>query len=191
MKKIYFIFICCFFFTSGCGIREREQALEKKENEINQKEQQLLLLEKQLEIKEEALAQMQKSMDSTNQRSDSSNSGVINSNLVGNWAVTMRCTLTTCEGSAVGDTKNEQWEIAYQGTGVIVKASADNKLVRVYSGIFKENSLELTAQHEPEAPNTKITVKLIPKNNLELEGTREIIRADVCHIVYAMTLKKL
>ena len=191
MKKIYFIFICCVFFTSGCGIREREQALEKKENEINQKEQQLLLLEKQLEIKEEALAQMQKSMDSTNQRSDSSYSGVINTNLVGIWAVTMRCTLTTCEGSAVGDTKNEQWEIAYQGTNVIVKASADNKLVRVYAGVFNENSLELTAQHEPEAPNTKITVKLTPKNNLELEGTREIVRADVCHIVYAMTLKKI
>jgi hypothetical protein len=191
MKKIYFILFCCTLFTTGCGIREREEALEKKENEINQKEQRLLLLEKQLELKENDLAQLQRSLDSTNKRADSLDTGVINTKLVGNWTVTMRCTATTCEGSAVGDTKNEQWEFAYQGTTVIAKASADNKLVRVYSGVFKENSLELTAQHEPEAPNTKITVKLTPKNDLELDGTREIVRADVCNIVYAMTLKKI
>ncbi len=190
MKLLYFVLAICLIFNSGCGLREREDALEKRENEINQKEQRLLLLEKQLQLKQEELAQRQKSMDSTQMQMNLADSAEINPAIVGNWAVNMRCTVTTCEGSAVGDTKNENWQIAYQGTNVIVKAMADNKLVRVYSGIYADNSLQLTAQQEPEAPNTKITVKVNFKTQNELEGTREIIRADVCHIVYALTLKK-
>jgi len=190
MKFIYFLLAIYLVIGSGCGLRQREEALVKKENEINQKEQRLLLLEKQLQLKEEELVQRQKSMDSTQMQMDLADSVQVNPAVVGNWSVTMRCTVTTCEGSAVGDTKNENWQIAYQGANVIVKAMADNKLVRVYSGTFSENSLDLVAQQEPEAPNTKITVKLSFKTPTELEGTREIIRADVCHIVYALTLKK-
>ena len=190
MKLLYFVLAIVLIFNSGCGLREREDALVKRENEINQKEQRLLLLEKQLQLKEEELVQRQKSMDSTQMQMNLADSAEINPAIVGNWAVTMRCTVTTCEGSAVGDTKNENWQIVYQGTNVIVKAMADNKLVRVYSGIYNDNSLQLTAQQEPEAPNTKITVKANFKTQNELEGTREIIRADVCHIVYALTLKK-
>lgn len=191
MKIIYFIFISLLLLNTGCGLRQREEALEKRENEINQKEQRLLLLEKQLQLKEEDLLQRQKVMDSTLNQYAAADSAIVNPAIVGNWATTMRCTATTCEGSAVGDTKNEQWEIAYQGTNVIVKAKADGNLVRVYSGIYTDNSLQLTAQQEPEAPNTKITVRLTPKNEKELEGTREIVRTDVCHIVYTLTLKKL
>lgn len=190
MKFFYFLLAVSIVSSSGCGLREREEALEKRENEINQKEQRLLLLEKQLQLKDEALQQRQKSIDSTQMQMSLADSAEINPAIIGNWAVTMRCTVTTCDGSAVGDTKNELWEISYQGKNVIVKAKADNKLVRVYSGLYDENTLQLTAQHEPEAPNTKITVKLTPKTENELEGTREIIRADVCHIVYATTLKK-
>lgn len=190
MKFTYFIFgVVLFFSIYGCGLRERENAIEKRENEVNQKEQQLLLQEKQLQLKEEELAQREKYIDST-QNEVVADSFAINPKIIGNWAVSMRCTATTCEGSAVGDTKNEQWEIAFQDQNVIVKAKADNKLVRVYSGVFKENSLQLTAQHEPEAPNTKIMVKLTFKNDSELEGTREIHRDELCQIVYAMTLKK-
>lgn len=191
MKLIYFVFVASLIFCSGCGLREREAALDKRENEVNQKEQRLLLLEKQLQLKEDELAERQKSMDSTQNRFGLSDSAIVNPAITGNWDVTMKCTATTCEGSAVGDTKNERWEIAYQGTNVIVKANADGKLVRVYSGIYADNSLQLVAQHEPEAPNTRITVKLNPKTPTELEGTREIVRTDVCHIVYAVTLKKV
>lgn len=191
MKIFHFIFIVCCLLGSGCGLREREDALEKRENEINQKEQRLLLLEKKLQLKEQELALQQGGIDSSEMQYGAADSGIINRQIIGNWAVTMVCTVTTCEGSAVGDTKNEVWEIYYVDQNVIVQAKADNKLVRTYSGVFADNSLQLTAQQQPEAPNTKITVKLMPKNKLEMEGTREITRADVCHIVYALTLKKV
>lgn len=190
MKIFYFIFIGCCLLGSGCGLREREDALEKRENEINQKEQRLLLLEKELQLKAEELAQQQ-SVDSSEWHYGAKDSAVINRQLIGNWTVTMVCTKTTCEGSAVGDTKNEVWEIYYVDQNVIVQAKADNKLVRTYTGVYVDNSLQLTAQQQSEAPDTKITVKLTPKSNIELEGTREITRADVCQIVYALTLKKV
>jgi hypothetical protein len=191
MKIFHFFFILCCLVSSGCGLREREDALTIKENEINQKEQRLLLLEKQLQLKEQELLLQQQNMDSTNQLYGASDSVTINRQIIGNWAVNMVCTVTTCEGSAVGDTKNEIWEIYYVDQNVIVQAKADNKLVRTYSGVYADNTLQLTAQQQPEAPDTKITVKLTPKANLEMEGTREITRADVCHIVYALTLKKV
>jgi hypothetical protein len=191
MKFIYLLLIFFASISSGCGLRERELELEKKENEINQKEQRLLLLEKQLQLKEDALLQREKEIDTIKQQNVITDSAMINLSLVGKWSVNMRCTETTCEGSAVGDTKNEQWDIEYQNYVVIVKAMAENKLARVYTGAYTENGLQLTAEHEPEAPNTKITARLQQKNPTEMEGIREISRPDVCHIIYAVTMKKI
>jgi uncharacterized protein (DUF3084 family) len=191
MKFIYLMLIFFASTCSGCGLRERERELEKKENEVNQKEQRLLLLEKQLQLKEDALAQREKEIDTIKQQNVITDSAMINLSLVGKWSVNMRCTETTCEGSAVGDTKNEQWDIEYQNYVVIVKAMADNKLARVYTGAYTENGLQLTAEHEPEAPTTKITARLQQKNTKEMEGIREISRSDVCKIVYAVTMKKI
>jgi hypothetical protein len=189
MKIWPVLFLLPCLLLPSCGIREREEALEQREKEINQKEQSLLLLEKQLQLKEEDLLRRQKILDSTHQlaRLDSS---LINPKLVGKWAATMRCTATTCEGSAVGDVKNELWNIAYQDRNVIVKAMADGKLVRTYTGAFTENNLQLTAQQEENAPQTKMTAQLTFRSDTELEGERKIMRDNSCQIVYALTLSK-
>src|SRR4051794_24424190 len=121
------------FVALGCGLRDREQELEKRLNEVNQKEQELLLKEKSLQLKEEELAKKEKLVDSSSKNlTDSFFSQ--HPQLPGTWNVTMRCTETTCQGSAVGDTKNEQWEISYQEKTIVAQAFSDNKLVRVYSG---------------------------------------------------------
>lgn len=191
MKLFYLLLIFFAFFINGCGLRERELALEIKEDSINQKEQRLLLLEKQLQLKEEALLVQQQEIDTTLQKKPGADSVLVNLSLVGKWAVQMRCTETTCEGSAVGDTKNEIWDIEYQNYAVIAKAMTDHKIVRIYTGTFTENGLQLIAEQEPAAPSTKITVRVQQKTPTELEGIREISRLDACHIVYAVTLKKI
>lgn len=191
MKWIYPMLFLTMICNLGCGLRERELRLEKKENEINQKEQQLLLMEKQLQLREAALAEREKVKDSLPPQVVPADSTAVDSTILGNWATNMRCTETTCEGSAVGDTKNELWTIEYESNAVIVKAMADKKLVRVYTGAYSENGLQLTAEQEPEAPSNKIIVRLEQKNPNEMEGIREISRADECHIVYAVTLKKI
>lgn len=190
MKLIYFVLAVSMIFSSGCGMREREEALGKRENEINQKEQRLLLLEKQLQLKHDELQQRQRSMDSTKMQMSLADSADINPAIIGNWTTTMRCTATTCDGSAVGDTKIEQWEMSYQGTTVIVKARADNQLVRTYTGLLNDNSLQLTAQQDEASAQTKMMVRLNMKSATEMDGEREIVRANNCQIVYALTMRK-
>lgn len=188
MKLLHALFLLCCFLLSSCGIREREEALAQRENEINQKEQSLLLLQKQLQLKEEDLLRQQKILDSTQLLAR--DSSAVDLRVVGKWAVTMRCTATTCGGSAVGDVKNEQWDISYQDKNVIIKAMADGQLVRTYTGAFIENSLQLAAQPDANALQTKMTVKLNIRSDTEIDGEREIVRPDNCHIVYALSLSK-
>lgn len=112
--------------------------------------------------------------------------------LPGKWNVTMRCTETTCQGSAVGDTKNEQWEISYQNNQIVAQAFSDNKLVRVYSGSHNGSTVELAT--EPDNPDPLLSTKMIVRiqeiKEKEIRGQREIIRPDNCHIIYSLELKK-
>ena len=189
MKTWPILFLLTAFLLTSCGIRGREEALEQREKEINQKEQSLLLLQKQLQLKEEDLLRRQKILDSTQQLA-LQDSSIINPKLVGKWAVTMRCTATTCDGSAVGDVKNEQWDISYQDKNIIVKAMADGKLVRTYTGAFRENKVLLNAQQEPNAVPVTMTIQLQFRSDTEMEGEREITRANNCRIVYALSMSK-
>ena len=188
MKYLLFLL---FVLGTGCGLHERELELEKRLGEVNRKEQELLLREKSLEIKAEELAQKEKMLDSTS-------NNVIDSfftrhpQLPGKWNVEMRCTETTCSGSAVGDIKNEQWEISYEGKVIVAKAFADNKLVRIYIGGNKGNTVELSTEQDNPDPalSARMIVRFQEINESEIQGQREIIRPDNCHVVYSLELKK-
>lgn len=176
-------------FLQGCDLREREEALQAKEAMLNQREQELLLKEKTLQLKEEDLVKREQRIDSTHIRDSVA---VYNAALPGTWDVKMVGTETTCPGSAVGDTKNETWEISYQENNVIAKAMVNNELVRTYSGFYTGNTLELvdTRENIPGQPPTRIIVRLrLSKENV-LEGTREIERIGECKIIYQITLNK-
>lgn len=195
MKGIFFLYLLITFFISGCGIRERERVVQQKEAELTQKEQELLLKEKTLQLKEEELLVKQQQLDSTKQQQpDSTNidtTFIYNHDIVGNWSVNMTGIETTCPGSAVGDTKSETWEFSYQNNSIIAKAMSDGKLVRVYTGAYKNNLLELTedVEHSPTSSETKMLVRLTLLNEKSMEGQREIIRPD-CKIVYSLQLNK-
>jgi len=185
--KYIILFSFLSFFIPACGLREREQELEKKMNEINQKEQELLLKEKSLQLREDELAKRKKQLDSTaNNPADSFFAK--HTQVPGKWDVTMRCTETTCSGSAVGDTKNEQWELSFQNNGIVAQAFSDNKLVRVYSGKNANDLIQLST--EPDNADAALATKMIVRINVieesNMHGTREIIRPDNCHIVYAL-----
>ena len=118
--------------------------------------------------------------------------GTYNPNLEGNWSITMQCIETSCEGSAIGDTKTEQWNIAYQNNKVVVNATSNKKLIRTYTGIFKENTLELTAQ-QPLDTETHMDVMLTPHPTTAnlMEGRRVINQGGKCKIVYSLKAEKL
>ncbi|GAA4469523.1 hypothetical protein GCM10023189_56680 [Nibrella saemangeumensis] len=189
MKTLYFLLLIMVTF-SGCRLRERERELERRTTELNQKEQQLTLREQQLNQKEEELTKREKALTSPADSTQDS-TVVYNPNLVGRWSVQMRCTETSCEGSAVGDTRSLQWIISYKDNMVFVQALENNRLVRVYTGTFQEGALQLTAQQDPSAANTRMTVRLQFKTANTMEGQREITREGNCRIIYAVGLTKL
>lgn len=186
MRWIYYLLLLTIFLFAGCGMRERETALQAKEAELTRKEQELALKEESLQLREKELLSKEQRLDSTAQ-----DSAFYNPNVPGKWTVRMVCTETGCPGSAIGDTKYETWELAYQNEQVIARAMVNNNLVRVYTGSYKNNILELTenAELSPASPGTKIFLRLTLSNENSMEGQREIVRAD-CRIIYALRLDK-
>jgi hypothetical protein len=192
------LFILLLLSTS-CASRQREKLLAQKETELRVKEQELLLQQKTLEFREQELNAKQKMIDSilvrdsTEIKMDSlahTDSTVIDSTLLGNWAVRMICTATTCPGSAVGDLKIEQWNLAYDGGHIVARASSRGRLVRTYSGLYTGDNLELTEHHDTLSRDTRIIVRLRFLGNNKIDGEREIIRNDDCKIVYALQFNK-
>ncbi len=190
MKGILILFFSLHLF-SGCGMRKREENLQQQQAQLVQKELELLSKEKALQSREEELVKREKNLDSTMQTAPK-DTGIYKAELVGLWTVKMNCTETDCPGSAVGDTKTEQWAISYQDQTVIANAMVAEKLVRVYSGVYTGNSLELTAQQSDTATQNRaqIVVRLKETESGNLEGRREITRANSCKTVYAVNMVK-
>jgi len=191
MKRASFILFGLSIVFASCTDPRREQELQRKERALNEKEQVLLQKEKSLQIKEEELIRMKLRLDSTLNKVPK-DTGVYNPDLEGRWSVTMNCTETTCPGSAVGDTKTEQWDIAHENNRLIAKAFDNGKLVRMYSGLYNGSTLELTVNQNEKIPEqaTTIVVKVQQSSKNKLEGTREIIRAENCKILYAVQFVK-
>lgn len=180
--------IIIFFIVSlsGCDLRSRELAIEKREADLKEREQQLILKEKDIMLREEALRR-QNIADSI-----AADSTVIIPGLEGSWSVKMTCTETTCSGSAVGDTKSETWNLAYQGNHIIARAMEGDKLVRVYSGSFNGKTLVLKENVDQQGvePAASLTVRLNVVSQGSMEGDREIVRQNGCRIVYRIQMNQ-
>lgn len=146
--------------------------------------------EQSLALKEEELNKRQQLPDSTRAAGDTTRT--VNPVLAGHWDTKMTCTETTCTGSAVGDTKNEQWQFIYLGKTLTVKATANGQLIRVYKGYVNLNSVELVEDlTDAVAPSgAQMVVRLQLAGESKLEGEREILRGNDCKIVYALQLEK-
>jgi hypothetical protein len=170
-------------------MRQRERDLEIRANALNQKEQELLLKEKVLTLKEEELQKREMQLDSTRVNDTSF---IYKPALIGTWAVKMNCIETTCAGSAVGDSKTEQWNITYQNNGIIAKAFVGESLVRTYSGMYNGNALELFNEQRDTSDQTSVRmiVRLRLVDEKSMQGQREILREGICKIVYALQMNK-
>lgn len=194
MRWIFYLPLVLIFICAGCGLQEREASVQKREAELARKEQALVVREKTLQLREEEIMNREQQLQKA-EKTDSiaqNPADIFNPALTGKWSARMICTETTCPGSAVGDTKTETWEISYQNQRVIAKAMTGENLIRVYTGTYQNNLLELTENVElsPAAPATQMVVRLTLLNPTTMEGQREIIRTGDCRIVYALQLNK-
>lgn len=185
MKWVFYLLVA--LCISGCGFAEREKALQMKETKLAQKEQELLLKENALLLKEDSFKRRK-----VNDTARQDTAILYNPVITGQWKVQMTCTETTCNGSAVGDTKSEIWDISYKSNSVIAAVTSAKQLVRIYTGTYSNNLLELTDEVDlsSSSPATKISVRLTLLSDNAMEGQREIIRSGDCKIVYAVQLNK-
>ena len=187
MNRI-FLFILMLIVFSGCGIREREAALEKRELVLARKEQELIL-------REQALVK-----DSIEQSKRDSVPVIAPQELVqpaiaGTWHVKMVCKETSCAGSAVGDTKSESWIFEGDSSVITARVMEGSNLVRVYTGTLAGNTLEMTeatgANTDPQGnQGTVIKVRINMEGERSKVGTREIVQKNVCRILYELKLEK-
>lgn len=188
MAKWTYLILLLAFVSSGCGLRAREDDLLKRESVLAEKEQQLILKEKELVAKEEQLLQLEKHIDSA--RIDTTIH--YNEQLIGQWNVKMTCTETSCTGSAVGDTKTENWSIAFQDNTLIAKALNGTELIRTYTGSMTGNNITLTddVPASQSAVATHMQVRLTWNDGKTMEGQREIIRENDCRLVYRLQMTR-
>ncbi|HZG25234.1 MAG TPA: hypothetical protein VEZ17_11670 [Chitinophagaceae bacterium] len=201
MKLLYFMFILSLFFSPACDTGKQESSLRLRVAELNQKEQELLAREQLVVQKEQELTRREhlldstsiKLRDSTSYKTTTDSLMKLHPHIPGLYNVTMRCTQTNCTGSAVGDTKNEQWNIAYEQDIVVIHAMTDKKLVRIYKGSHLGGGIELEALADTltTSPAGKIIVRLQETKDNRLDGVREITRQDDCRVIYDLELKKL
>jgi hypothetical protein len=188
MKQLMLLLPVFLLLCQGCNFAERERAIEKQTRELTLKEEELLLKEKSLLARETELQEREAHLDST-----LIDSGfVYHRELPGTWDVKMSCIETTCPGSAVGDTKTENWVISYQGKLIIARVIEQEKLTRVYAGYYSGNMLELTYQDYTAEPakTTMMTVRLKEVSPGQMEGQREINRPEKCKVIYNVTMTK-
>lgn len=185
MKWITLLLIAA-FIAPGCDFKQREKAIKMKEEALQMKEQELNEREHTIQMAEADLAKKQQP-DTTKRDS----SFLYTQAIVGTWQVRMVCMQTTCDGSAIGDTKIEAWTFSYENNQVVARAMANDKLVRIYTGKVLNDGLELIENIEssPSEPATKIVVRVKKTNEKTMEGQREIVRVG-CRILYALQLNK-
>jgi hypothetical protein len=186
------LLLCCtilLFVTSSCESRRRQDELEKKALQLNQKEKELLFKEKSLQLKEQELLKREAKIDSS-MKLDTAQ--LYNPALVGSWSVKMTCIQTTCIGSAVGDTKNEVWNLSYNRNTIVAKAMQGDNLARIYSGSYTGNTIELseTSDSTISRPAIKMIVRINSINENTMEGQREIVRENECKVIYALQMTR-
>ncbi|HET8574363.1 MAG TPA: hypothetical protein VFL76_10905 [Edaphocola sp.] len=179
---------------SSCGLQEQRDKLKQEAIVLRQKEQELMLRKQELDAREQILNERQKKMDSVLVGKDTLST--IYPAIPGRWLVKMVCTEATCPGSALGDTKVEQWAITFQNNMVVVKAMNNKfQLTRIYTGsITADGQLSLKAQAPEDslsiAQYAQITIQLKQTKNDVMQGQRDIIQPEGCHITYTLDLKK-
>lgn len=185
--KLLLLFSAMIFLVS-CQPKDRSGETQIDRNGIVEREKLVSQRERAVQKREAELASRELHMDSILNHLDTL--GVVNPKFAGDWNIDMRCTETSCQGSAIGDTKTEKWKIGYKDDIAIAQVLMKGKLVRTYSGQYKGNRLVLSVKKQ-QSDAADISVTLWLRSQTKMEGRREVTQEDGCKIVYSIDAQKL
>lgn len=183
MKKIFFVALSFFLFS--CSNQE-EQQLKERSAALEKLGDSLAIQARELDLKAQELEKREKMLDST---STNVPEGIMNPNLTGKWQVKMTCVETNCSGSAIGDVRNDQWNIAYRNDLFIVEGITNGAVNTLYTGIYNGQEMQLNSGQT--AAGTVISIVLTPGEAGSMVGRREVTQAGGCKIFYKLNLSKL
>jgi hypothetical protein len=185
--KLFYLSIIILLLTNSCSdngtlMKAKEDSLNRREAELNRRE---LALRQREELLKEGLRQKDSiaGTDST----------ALLQQFTGQWSARLTCVEATCTGYAVGDIKNEEWNISFEEGKVLTRARADGQEIRVYSGQINGAVLEMgeDLQKTPSPAAAQMIVRLQQVRTGVLEGRREVFRENNCKIVFDLHLELL
>jgi hypothetical protein len=186
ITSMYLKTTCLLLFAMiilGCG--QEEKNLKNRSAQLDSLQDSLTAKQHELHLKEVELMKREQVLDSSSVMDTAS---VFNQDLAGKWQVRMTCVETTCEGSAIGDVRNEQWNISFKNDVVIIQAVSNGKVHRLYTGLYNGRELQLVSNSSEVETTIKVTLN--PKTANKMAGKREIRQAGNCVIIYSLDLDK-
>ena len=189
-RALIFFIITCTVVISGCNFKERETEIQRKTEELTAKEQQLLLREKSLQLKEDSLNKILSIHDSI---SFANSIETLPPALRGEWTARMVCTASECQGSVIGDTQTDNWQINEQEGAVIIKSLSRGQINRIYTGnYYKNNTIKvgITSETPSHVSSSERIIEITDIRENRMTGTRVVIQPDGCRITYSLELEK-
>lgn len=181
LKKFGLLLLTLFMLSCG----QEEKDLKNKSDQLDILKDSLLAKQKELNLKELELEKREQVLDSSSVMDTAS---VFNQDLQGKWQVRMTCVETTCEGSAIGDVRNEQWNLSFKNDVVIIQALTNGKVSRLYTGLYNGRELQLVSNSTDVETTIKVTLN--PKSPNKMMGKREIRQGGKCVIIYSLDLDR-
>jgi len=181
LKKTCLLLITLLILSCG----QEEKDFKSRSAKLDLLEDSLTAKAQELQLKEVELMKREQVLDSSSVMDTAS---VFNQDLAGKWQVRMTCTETTCEGSAIGDVRNEQWNVSFKNDLVIIQAVSNGKVHRLYTGLYNGRELQLVSNSSEVETTIKVTLN--PKTANKMTGKREIRQAGNCTIIYSLDMDK-
>lgn len=183
MKLLQFLSVLLFsFFLISCNedYKLKKEELRKKEISLNKRE-------KAFAEKEAEYQSLIKMRDSLIAEKDTTTTDKLSENITGKWNVKMICTASSCAGYAIGDQKNEMWEISGTSNNINAKVFDKGTYLRNYSGRISND--EIILDHETkDGIIMKITITGI--NSGKIKGSRDITGKNDCKAMYDLDFER-
>jgi len=185
IKNILFILFIIPFFLISCNNKE-------KEGRLALREQQLLEKEKAFAQKESEYQALLRMRDSIFSKKDSLKAMIWPAEIAGTWNGKVICTESNCSDYVVGDQRTDIWEFDSDSTQLVTKIINNNNLIRLYSGKFDNNEINLNFKTDSTAKkNVEMNVLLNDISANKIRGSRTITAGNGCIAKFSVELVRL
>ncbi|WP_332454737.1 hypothetical protein [Chryseobacterium aquaticum] len=182
LKKYPLFLLFSLLIIFSCDNKERQEQLAERETKLLEKEK--LFSKKESEY--QALLKMR---DSIFAKKDTVKISTWPKEVAGLWSGKVICTESTCSDYVVGDQRIDNWEFGSDSIQPSVKIINNNNLVRLYTGKFENNEIQLNYKTDSTSKkNVEMSVLLNEISADKIKGTRTVTVDNKCTARFSVEL---